>query len=278
MKIGFVGKGGSGKSTLSWLAARSLAASGRKVLALDADQNADLAHNLGVEDAASLPWLNGAEAEIYERFGLPLSAPILDALDQPNTPRFTLEPKDPLVERHAREVSPGIHLITTGHHREESLWSGRCSHAYMKPAKMLLAYLDVPEDWDVVVDSPAGTDMATYGLHLGLDALVCAVESTRNSQEVARQVSKVAAAFGVPCFTIWTKASPEEVCPEIPGAPTVGSVPFDRSAGKADWENSSAEAKTGVAAALESVRRAAPAADGVARLRAWRETHRSFVA
>lgn len=278
MKIGIVGKGGSGKSTLSWLIARSLAASGRKVLALDADQNADLAHNLGVEDASSLPWLNGAEAEIYGRFGLPLSAPILDALDLPNAPRFTLEPKDPLIERYAREVAPGIHLIATGHHREESLWSGRCSHAYMKPAKIMLAYLDAPGDWDVVVDSPAGTDMATYGLHLGLDALVCAVEATRNSQEVARQVSKVAAAFGVPCFTVWTKASPEEPSPEISGAPTVGRVPFDRGAGKADWEVAALETKGGVASALETVRRLAPAADGVARLRAWRDAHRSFVA
>ena len=47
MKIAFVGKGGSGKTTLASLFARSLAASGAPVLAIDADINQNLAEALG---------------------------------------------------------------------------------------------------------------------------------------------------------------------------------------------------------------------------------------
>jgi CO dehydrogenase maturation factor len=277
MKIGFVGKGGSGKSTLSWLAARSLAASGRKVLAFDADQNADLAHNLGVEDAASLPWLSGAAAAVHGRFGLPENAKLLDVLETDENVRFTTEPLDPVIEPYARAVSPGIFLVALGQHRDEHLWSGRCSHASAKPAKILLAYLDEAEPWDVIVDSPAGTDMATYGLHLGLDAIVCAVESTRNSQDVARQVAKVAGAFGIPCFSVWTKAAPEDEPPTVEGAPLIGQVPFERAVGSANWESVSSDAKAAAQNVIDALRRQAARADGRARLHAWRAAHRSFV-
>jgi CobQ/CobB/MinD/ParA nucleotide binding domain len=59
MKIAFVGKGGSGKTTLTALFARHLAAEGRTVLALDADINQNLATALGedVDEAALAPTL-----------------------------------------------------------------------------------------------------------------------------------------------------------------------------------------------------------------------------
>ncbi|HYS41257.1 MAG TPA: AAA family ATPase, partial [Pseudonocardiaceae bacterium] len=59
MKIAFVGKGGSGKTTLASLFASHLAAAGRPVLALDADINQHLAAALGADEtlADGLPTL-----------------------------------------------------------------------------------------------------------------------------------------------------------------------------------------------------------------------------
>lgn len=56
MKIGFVGKGGAGKTTLAALVARSLAARGQSVVALDCDTNPNLglALGLGVEETTRL--------------------------------------------------------------------------------------------------------------------------------------------------------------------------------------------------------------------------------
>ena len=49
MKIGVVGKGGVGKTTLSALLARSLAGRGRRVLAVDTDSNPNLGLSLGLD-------------------------------------------------------------------------------------------------------------------------------------------------------------------------------------------------------------------------------------
>lgn len=53
MKIGIAGKGGTGKTTLSGLLARSFARRGRRVLAIDADSNPNLATSLGIAPAAA---------------------------------------------------------------------------------------------------------------------------------------------------------------------------------------------------------------------------------
>lgn len=55
MKIAVAGKGGSGKTTLAATLARLLARRGRKVLALDADSNPNLAISLGLPRDAALP-------------------------------------------------------------------------------------------------------------------------------------------------------------------------------------------------------------------------------
>src|SRR5687768_2233931 len=56
MKVAFVGKGGSGKTTLAALFARYLVSRGARVLALDADINQNLAEALGAEPAEAAGW------------------------------------------------------------------------------------------------------------------------------------------------------------------------------------------------------------------------------
>ena len=48
MKLGIVGKGGVGKTTLSALLAQVYAARGQRVLAIDTDSNPNLAFSLGL--------------------------------------------------------------------------------------------------------------------------------------------------------------------------------------------------------------------------------------
>ncbi len=65
-KIAFVGKGGSGKTTLSSLLVRHLVAAGAPVLAIDADINQHLGVALGLSEdaAASIPAMGEHLAEI----------------------------------------------------------------------------------------------------------------------------------------------------------------------------------------------------------------------
>ncbi len=53
MKLGVVGKGGTGKTTISALLAQTYAEQGRRVLAVDTDSNPNLAQNLGLELGAT---------------------------------------------------------------------------------------------------------------------------------------------------------------------------------------------------------------------------------
>lgn len=53
MKIGIVGKGGVGKTTISSLVARALADRGRRVLAVDTDSNPNLGLSLGLDVAST---------------------------------------------------------------------------------------------------------------------------------------------------------------------------------------------------------------------------------
>ncbi len=50
MKIGIIGKGGVGKTTIAAIVARTLAERGRTVVALDCDSNPNLGISLGVGD------------------------------------------------------------------------------------------------------------------------------------------------------------------------------------------------------------------------------------
>lgn len=101
MKIALIGKGGSGKTAISGVLARSLARSGREVIALDCDANPNLGISLGIglEATERLAAIRqslddgGAEhapgvAELLDRFGV--AAPdgvrlaVVTQIDQPN--------------------------------------------------------------------------------------------------------------------------------------------------------------------------------------------------
>jgi CO dehydrogenase maturation factor len=82
LKIAVIGKGGSGKTTVSGVLARSLASKGLEVIALDCDANPNLGISLGVgasptEELAAIRQSlddGGAEhapsvEELLERFG-----------------------------------------------------------------------------------------------------------------------------------------------------------------------------------------------------------------
>jgi len=69
MKIGIVGKGGSGKTTLSWLTALTAQASGHDVYALDADFNQHLSALFGVKRDSIAPLSAGRGALVDHVMG-----------------------------------------------------------------------------------------------------------------------------------------------------------------------------------------------------------------
>ena len=69
MKLAVSGKGGVGKTTFSALLIRTLNQEGKRVLAIDADPDANLAAGLGIKNAANIVPIAEMKELVFERTG-----------------------------------------------------------------------------------------------------------------------------------------------------------------------------------------------------------------
>ncbi|MGW6331662.1 ATP-binding protein [Nocardia rhamnosiphila] len=216
VKIAFVGKGGSGKTTLSSLFIRQLAAQAVPVLAIDADINQHLATALGAteEESAALPTLAGRLPLIKDYLRgtnprIPSGEAMLKTTPPGNGSRLLGVVEDnPIYSACVREIE-GARLMVTGRFSEEELGVA-CYHSKVGAAEMLLNHMvDLPGEY-VVVDMTAGADSFASGLFTRFDltALVC--EPTLRSVGVYRQYLDYAKDFGIRIAVIGNKISDEQ--------------------------------------------------------------------
>jgi CO dehydrogenase maturation factor len=236
MKIAFVGKGGSGKSSVSWLVTRTLLAQKRGVLAVDTDYNMDLAHNLGWDESNKTNFINDSEEDFYAYVGLDATQPYRAIMNLQDLPSFSLDPKDRFSQKYAPEWSDKLSLMVSGGTHEELLYGHRCGHAYMAPVKFYLPLLNLSADQAVVVDSVAGTDMVAYGLYTGVDAVVVVVEPTRHSRGVYEQISSITREFGIPTYGVANKVTLESDMTQLAGIELLGAIPSDVHLVNHDYE------------------------------------------
>ncbi len=210
MKIAFVGKGGSGKSSISWLAVKTLEAQGNHVLAIDADHNMDLTSNLGL-DPDTTPFMHRTDKDFMEAVGLTQDDRLVSITTKESSklPRFTVHPKDAYTASISSPVSENIHLINIGLGSPDVLYTTKCAHALSGPLKFYLGMIEQGDSF-VVVDSVAGTDMVNYGLYAGIDAVIGVVEPHRNSIKVFEQIYDVCRKTHIPCFAIVNKPTQNE--------------------------------------------------------------------
>jgi CO dehydrogenase nickel-insertion accessory protein CooC1 len=191
MKIAFVGKGGSGKSSVSWLAIKTLEDMGLFVLAVDADHNMDLTSNLGF-DPEKTPLMHKTDKAFMEEVGLAEDKQWSRIITEANRklPTFTLSPADAYTQSISANVSSAVSLVNVGLGSPDVLFSDKCAHGLSGPLKYYLGLLDEKDNW-VVVDSVAGADMINYGLYSGIDAVIGVVEPHRNSVKVFEQINDI---------------------------------------------------------------------------------------
>jgi CO dehydrogenase nickel-insertion accessory protein CooC1 len=187
MKIAFLGKGGSGKSTMSIAFVRKLRERGYNVLAIDADHNMDLSYGLGAEPSLFL----GSDPErIKEHVGAERSDTYLDTLKtaQENGTVFTIEPADEYTASVSIKLEEGLRLMTAGPHTERVRSQEACSHSLAAPLKVYLPLLRLNPYEAVVIDERAGTDPVATGILSAVDLAVIVREPTINSTRVAEQI------------------------------------------------------------------------------------------
>ncbi len=213
MKLAVTGKGGVGKTTIAALLARASQSHGNRVIAIDADPDANLAPTLGYENPSSIVALSERKALIEERVG---SGGVI-----------RLNPRvDDLVETLGVDAG-GIKLMVLG---TIPKGGGGC---FCSPSALLKAFmvhaLTQPDEW-VILDMEAGLEHLGRGSSASVDCLLIVVEPYRRSLETAERIQLLAADLGIrKVWLVANKTASEEevrtIRDALPSIPFLGAVP-----------------------------------------------------
>ena len=215
MKIAFVGKGGSGKTTLSSLFIRHLAATGAPVLAVDADINQHLgaALGLGEEEAAALPALGDELLLIKDHLrGTNPRIASAETMIKTTPPGagsrlLRLREDNPVYDACARPVEldgGAVRLMVTGPFTDADLGVA-CYHSKTGAVELFLNHLVDGRGEYVVVDMTAGSDSFASGMFTRFDMTFLVAEPTRKGVSVYRQYKEYARDYGVALKVVGNK-------------------------------------------------------------------------
>ncbi len=233
MRIAFVGKGGSGKTTLASLFSRWLVSQDKPVLAIDADINQHLRDTLGIDQEQEVhalgdellhlkEYLRGTNSRISTAKAMLKTTPPgagshLLLLDEPN----------PIFD-HFAATKGSLRLLMTGGFQEEDLGI-RCYHSKTGAVELILNHLVDRKEDTVVIDMTAGADAFASGLFTRFDLTVIVVEPTKKSLDVYRQYKHYASTFDVALAVIGNKiTSPDDEAfiRDAVGTDWLGKMPF----------------------------------------------------
>lgn len=185
MKLAISGKGGVGKTTLAALLIKTLSEQGKRVLAIDADPDANLAAALGIPNPQSIVPISDMKELIEERTGA-----------KPGSVGgfFKLNPRvDDLPEKCSVEVDH-IKFMRLGGVKKGG---GGCICPESTLLKALVAHILLARDEVVVMDMEAGIEHLGRATASAMDKLIVVVEPGRRSVETAQNIKRLAAEIGL---------------------------------------------------------------------------------
>ena len=185
MKLAVSGKGGVGKTTFSALLIRTLNAQGKRVLAIDADPDANLAAALGIPDAEKIVPIAEMKELIFERTEA-----------QPGTIGgfFKLNPKvDDLPDSLSAKLD-NIKMMRLGGVKKGG---GGCICPESTLLRALMLHIVLARDEVVVMDMEAGIEHLGRATASAVDKLIVVVEPGRRSMDTAGHIKKLASEIGL---------------------------------------------------------------------------------
>jgi CO dehydrogenase maturation factor len=188
MKIAISGKGGVGKSTLAAAISLILAERGTKVIAVDADPDANLAQALGISEAdqSSIIPIARRAALIEERTGAKVSQ---------YGQMFKINPRVSDIADSYAFNHRGVSLLVLG---AIERGGGGCACAESILLKALVTDLVLFKGETLVMDMEAGVEHLGRATAKGVDEMVVVVEPGQRSMESARRIIRMSAEIGLP--------------------------------------------------------------------------------
>ena len=192
MRTAFVGKGGSGKSTLTALFIDYLQKQEKQFLAVDADINQHLAELIDADFKGGLAvsseenskkvreYVKGDNAQIEDQSNVVKSTP-----PGRGSNFIELDEENKILSDLATEYGDNW-FMHIGTYEKEGIGAS-CYHTSLTSFENILSHLKLEEDEWLVSDMVAGTDAFANTLHLQFDLIVLVVEPTPEGVKVYEQ-------------------------------------------------------------------------------------------
>ncbi len=247
MKLAVSGKGGVGKTTFAALLIRTLSREGKRVLAIDADPDANLAAALGIADADKIIPIADMKDLVFERTGA-----------QPGSigGYFSLNPKvDDLPEALSAKLE-NIKLMRLG---GVSKGGAGCICPESSLLKALVRHVVLQRDEVVVMDMEAGIEHLGRATAKAVDKLIVVVEPGRRSIDTAGHIKQLASEIKLNNIAVVGNKirGPKDEAflrEQLDGFEFLGFLPFDDALIEADLQGKSPfDVETSAAAVVKEM-------------------------
>ncbi len=229
MKIAISGKGGVGKTTLASLIIKNFSDRGNKVLAIDADPDANLAGALGIERPQDIIPISQMKELIEERTESKVGS--MGSF-------FKLNPHVSDLPEKLSVQKGNIRVMVMGGVKRGG---GGCVCPESVMLKTLITHLILARDEVVVLDMEAGIEHLGRGTASSVNKLIVVVEPGKRSIETAHQIKKLAQDLGLKNIVlvgnkIRNDQDKEFLIRQLPGFTFLGFLPYDNQIIEADLE------------------------------------------
>ena len=201
MRITFLGKGGSGKTTLATSFIKCLEKKGKKVLAIDADINVNLGAALNMPEK----YLGDIFDDVCKDLENNSNKPLIGSSPATRESKFIRKGlNDPFLKKYATYNQKGTALLTVGTYTDNKIGYA-CYHSKLGSAVFIYNRLLDDKDLYVVTDATAGIDSVGTSMFNVSDLNLFVVEPTKKSIDVYKEFKNIVSNYGIDTYVVANK-------------------------------------------------------------------------